>query len=551
MQRIPMGPKYWIALAAILALGAVGQEPDASLPPAPQENGAAVADEPAAANEPTAQPTSPEVEKPAPIAHNTPPPAGQRLKSVVLHLEGPIDWARFTHFRVKLQKAQRIDPDLLVVVIDSPGGLLEESLEMGRMLADVDWATTVVYVPDKALSGAAILSLGADRIVIGPQGRFGDAGVISLDDAFMWQYVEEKMLSDVVRRVRDLAERKGHAPELAEAMVDRHAVVFQRPKEDGTLEFRIVYASDENVAPEAPAVGADEKPWTMIPETMGNRFLELNAAGALNVGLAEPTVGSLEELLQREGADDQPIVLKRTTSDAIAYWLTRPLIRVLLILIALVSLYFELSAPGISAGGIIATLAFGALFWSSFMSGLAGALEILLFLGAFAMIAIEIFVIPGMGIAGITGALMLICSLVLIGQAVIIPESNLQWRELANSIGVVTGSSVAFVVAAGFISHFMGSIPVLNRMMLPPPDEAMNAEKLEQDKQAFKSNRHVKVGDWGETLTPLRPAGKAQFGDVTLDVLSDGDFITAGVVIQVMAIQGNRIVVAQRDAQGS
>ncbi|MEZ6108768.1 MAG: hypothetical protein R3B96_22470 [Pirellulaceae bacterium] len=53
----------------------------------------------------------------------------------------------------KLQQAKAARPELLVVVIESPGGLLEESLEMGGMLADVDWAETVVYVPDMALSG--------------------------------------------------------------------------------------------------------------------------------------------------------------------------------------------------------------------------------------------------------------------------------------------------------------------------------------------------------------------------------------------------------------
>lgn len=473
--------------------------------------------------------------------------ASSNRETVVIHLEGPVDWALFTHFRAKLQRAQRLDPDLLVIVLDSPGGLLEESLEMGNMLADVDWAETVVYVPDKALSGAAILSLGADRIVVGPRGRFGDAGVISLDDAFMWQYVEEKMLSDVVRRIRDLAERKGYSPELAEAMVDRKAVVFHRQDAEGSHEYRIEYAEQDTVIPQAPAVAEGETAWTLIEETRPNRFLEFNAAGAIKFGLAQPTAASLDELLQREGAASAPIVMRRTTSDAIAFWLTRPLIRVLLILIALVSLYFELSAPGISAGGIIAAVAFGALFWSSFMGGMAGTLEILLFLGAFALIALEIFVIPGFGFAGISGVLMLVASLVLIGQAVVIPESNLQWRELAHSVGTVAGSSFAFLVIAGVISHFMGSIPILNRMMLPPPGESITEQEREQDKQAFKTHRHAKVGDWGETLTPLRPAGKAQFADSTIDVLSEGEFIGAGVVVQVTSIQGNRVIVTQRD----
>ena len=551
-------PWLWFALLLVVGGGSVSESRSEAAVLAQdgtaQDGIAASADEETDSGDAASDAVSdaPQVEgEPAPDAQPPTPREGAAMdaasagsrKTVVLYLEGPIDWARFSHFRAKLQQAKAARPELLVVVIESPGGLLEESLEMGGMLADVDWAETVVYVPDMALSGAAILSLGADRIVISPRARFGDAGVIAMDENFMWRYAEEKFLSDVVRRIRDLAARRGYPPELAEAMVDRNAVVFYRTLASGKLEYTIEYATEQNLSPDPPSVPAGEPAWIRIEETTGNRFLEVNSVMAERIGLAAPTAETLDTLLDREGARRPVITLRRTTADAVAYWLTRPLIRVLLIVIALAALYFELSAPGIGMGGVVAAIAFGAIFWSSFMGGLAGTLEVVLFLGAFACIAMEVFVIPGFGVAGILGVLMLVASLVLMGQAVIVPDSDLEWRELMNSLGIVTGSGVSFLLIASVMSRYLGSVPVLNRMMLPPPAAAGDGERQREEHKAYKTHAHVKVGDWGEAMTPLRPAGKVHFSEATLDVVSEGSFVEPGSVVRVVEIQGNRIIV--------
>ena len=164
-------------------------------------------------------------------------------RATIIHFEGEITQQQFKFFESKLKLAERRSSDLVIIVIDSPGGLLQQSLSIGERLRDVDWATTIAYVPQKAISGAAIFALGCDRIVMGENARLGDAGVIELNENFLFQYVEAKLLTDVVRQVRDLATSKSRSPDLAEALVDRSAVVYQRIAEDGeSREFKIQYA---------------------------------------------------------------------------------------------------------------------------------------------------------------------------------------------------------------------------------------------------------------------------------------------------------------------
>ena len=201
-------------------------------------------------------------------------------------------------------------------MIDSPGGLLQQSLSIGERLRDVDWATTIAYVPQKAISGAAIFALGCDRIVMGENARLGDAGGSELNENFLFQYVEAKLLTDVVRQVRDLATSKSRSPDLAEALVDRSAVVYQRITEDGeSREFKIQYAEkgedgEVEIEPEPPAAADGEPPWIIVPETRGNRFLEVNAAQGIALGLCEETSPSLDEFLGTLQILEPPLQLR-------------------------------------------------------------------------------------------------------------------------------------------------------------------------------------------------------------------------------------------------
>ena len=142
----------------------------------------------------------------------------------------------------------------------------------------------------------------------------------------------------------------------------------------------------------------------------------------------------------------------------------------LLFIVGLVALYIEMSSPGIGMGILTAGLCFALFFWSRFLGGTADWLELVLFLAGMAFLSVELFVLPGFGVAGLTGMLLLGASLILASQDFVIPHTNAEMATLARSLSVLMGSMLAFFVLAAFMSRYFGSLPVLGMLMLKPPD---------------------------------------------------------------------------------
>ncbi len=155
---------------------------------------------------------------------------------VLIRIEGVIGPMLAAYFDRKLDAAKAEGADLIILEIDSPGGTLAESLDMAGRLRDLDFAHTVAYVPKQALSGAAIMALGCDDIIMAPAALIGDAGPIFQDANSQFRFAPEKIVSHLAQEVRGLAAAKGRPPALAEAMVDKNLQVF-RVKDKKTGEI--------------------------------------------------------------------------------------------------------------------------------------------------------------------------------------------------------------------------------------------------------------------------------------------------------------------------
>ncbi len=465
---------------------------------------------------------------------------------VVIRFEGDITPMQRAYFERKLAVARKRGADLLIVEIDSPGGMVDPSLAIAQRLCDLDWAHTVAYIPGDdhfgALSGASFVALGCDEIVMGARAALGDAGVIQLDENFMFQYVEEKSRTHVVRKARDLAQAKGRPPALVEAMINKDLVVYRAT--DKTTG-QVTYKSDKEL--EAAGAGNWEK-GAPVQESLGNDFLEVNGARAVELGLATATAENRQELAQRFGlAENDLLVLRRSAVDTVVSVLNNPIITGLLFLVGLVALYVEFSAPGIGMGILTAGLCFALFFWSRFLGGTADWLEIVLFLAGLAFLCVELFILPGFGVAGICGVLLLGASLVLASQTFIVPQSGAQLHVLTTTLTVLMGSVIAFFILAVFLSRYFGSLPLVNRLALEPPAGA--AVAASGAGQGPASTAPVAVGDVGTAETPLYPAGKARFGTRFVDVITEGDFLDAGTRIRVERIGGGRLIVGPAPQQ--
>jgi len=474
------------------------------------------------------------------------PAEKQYSKAVIIEFEGMITPIIENFVYRKLDTAKARGADLVILRIDSPGGLVEPSIRTAERLRDVEWARTVAYVPREAISGAAIVSLGCNEIVMEPGATIGDAGPIVQGEDSLFRHAPEKVVSYLRGKVRGLAESQGHPALLAEAMVDKDLEVY-RVENKKTGEKRFVTEDGYE-----KLTRDDEWQGELVDESEEGLFFTVTGRRAAELGFADATVEDLEGLKARYGLDEDPVLLEQTGLDTAVFILNLPLVTGLLFVIGLIALYVELSAPGIGIGGLVAGLCFALFFWSRFLGGTAGWLEVVLFVAGVAFLGVEIFLLPGFGVAGLSGILLLIVSLVLAMQDFVFPETGRELTIMTRTLGVILGSGLVTGIAAYLLSLYFGSLPILNRLTLHPPDAAEVAAREKPTGAAADAiagrDVELKVGDTGMAESLLRPAGRARFGNRWVNVVADGDYIPKGRRVRIVEVAGNRVVVVPAES---
>ncbi len=482
------------------------------------------------APDPNAEPPAQAAEEAAPFT----PPDGEPVRAVLIRFEGQIFPRERAYLFRKLDTAQRDGANLLLIEIESPGGAVDDSQLIAERLRDITWAHTVAFVPREALSGAAMMALGCDDIVMAPGARLGNVGVVVLGENKLFRHAPEKDRSDVVAVMRELAEAKGRPPALAEAMVDKDTVVYQWTHA-ATEEKAYMSAADVKALPDADQ-------WQQGPMVRASReglFLDVNGREALDLGLAQALAEDREALKRRYGIEGPLRVLQPTGVDTAVYILNLAPVTGLLFVLGLIALYVELSSPGIGIGALVAALCFALFFWSRFLGGTAEWLELVLFAAGVVFLLVEMLILPGFGVFGITGILLIFVSLMMAMQGFVIPETRRQMAIFANSIGVLAMSGVAFAVAASLLRRYFGAIPLFNQLLLHPPASGRPGRRG----LPAEGEPEPAVGDRGVAHTALRPAGKARFGGRYLNVVTDSEFVRAGARIEIVELRGGRVFV--------
>lgn len=440
--------------------------------------------------------------------------------------------------------------NLLIFEIDSPGGVLYSSQNLANRIADLDpkKVRSVAYIPKQALSGAAMIALGCDDIVMHPGAQIGDSAPIEVKANGPFERAPEKVLSIVRTIMKTLAEKKSRPPAITIAMADKdHAVYKVTNKDSGEENFM----SEDDIH----AANGEWIKGQRVDESGRGNLLTVNGKRAQELKIAEEPVENFDELKQRYAIPAEELVpaVGPTWVDSLVFILNNGQVTGFLFVIGIICIYAELHVPS-GFFLIISCMCFGLFFWSRFLGGTAGWLEVMLFLLGLCFIALEVFVVPGFGVFGVSGALMVLASLVLASQTFFIPSSSSDYRELADHLSTLGGSLVGVVLAAFVLSRFLPKMPLLTRMVLVPPGaipvSKNNEPLLRPDMSGSYSHpilnpNSTLIGQRGLALSILRPSGKAQFGDRLVDVVSEGPFIEVGSQIQVIEVNGNRVVVRE------
>jgi membrane-bound ClpP family serine protease len=428
----------------------------------------------------------------------------------------------------------------LFLILECSGGDVGAAQDLAQKLieqrATPEAVHVVAVITDKAPDTAAIIALGCDEIVMSKrkdakgeteEAEFGDFEAVV-------KGAPERV--ELLRKsLKDLAIKQGYPELLVDGFVDAgDSVVRVRAVNDRNRRKLLTGTQFEAEAGQWQSEG--------VVKPKG-QLLKLNASKALELGVARFLIENRDpaEAYTHYGID--PTKVKEATpgfTDRLADFLRIPGVTVLLVVLGFAGLVLELKLPGVTVPGIIAALCFILLFWAhSQFTGQNAVLGGLVFLLGLVLILLEVFVIPGFGVTGILGVLFMLGG---VGLATFehVPQTGEEWTAFGGRLGQYVGAMLAGMVLAFVVGKFLPQIPYVNRLVLPPPPETPETPDLPGAAEAA-----AMLGAIGTSASPLRPAGMAQFGEKYVDVVSDGGFIASGARVQVIEVEGTRIVVKE------
>lgn len=389
-----------------------------------------------------------------------------------------------------LAEAEAAGAAAVVLDLDTPGGRVDAAWEIIDAVRDAR-VPVYAYVNRRALSAGAMIALSADRLYMRPGSTIGAATPVTGEG----QKASEKMVSAMRSEFRALAEERGFDPRIAEAMVD------------------------ETV--EVPGV------------VDAGRLLTLTTEEAVELGVADAEVADLPALFAHAGlpAEATPIETSPNWAERAVRFLTHPAVAPLLLSLGFLGLLVEIKTPTFGLAGAVGLLSLAAFFGARLLVNLAGLEEMLLVGGGILLLLVELFVIPGTGLAGIVGGGALFTGIVMsfLGR---FPAPV----DVLNAVGLV---ALSLLVVAALAYGLLRYLPHSRRLAGIFLKDATTRELG----YLSAERREELVGKHGVALTDLRPSGTALVDDERIDVVTEGPWIEEGTPIRILRSEGYRHVV--------
>ncbi len=380
-------------------------------------------------------------------------------------------------------EAEEATADLIIMEINTPGGEIMAATNIGELILNSD-IPVIAYVKNNAISAGSYISLCADKIYMKPNSSIGDAAVRTIDG----DEVDPKITSYWIEKMEAAANHNGKNSEIVAGMVDP------------SIEISGI--------------------------TKNGQLITLSSEKALEYGIADGMVNSRDELISDLGYTNVSIVeLDLSPAEKLARAVTNPYIAPVLLIIGIAGLLLELFIPGFGIFGITGLISFFLYFFGHYIAGFAGLESVALFVIGFILMSIEIF-IPGFGVFGVLGIIAL-------GVGIIL-------AAYSSTIGLISllVAIVVNIILAIILAKYFGHRGVWNRFILK------EEQKNEEGYISHKNDKKL-LGAKGITITKLRPSGAMKIDEIRYDVITEGDFIDIKKEVEVIMVEGTRIVVRE------
>ena len=386
---------------------------------------------------------------------------------------------------------------VLVLHVNTPGGRVDVAVAIRDAILGFP-GESIAWVDRQAISAGALISIAADRIYMTPGSSIGAATPVTQSG----ERASPKIVSYMRGVMRGTAEENGRDPLIAEAMVD------------------------ESIALDSFGDLASRRPLT------------LSANDAVAIGYADGSAASIDDVLESAGYSDYSIQrIEPTPAEDLTGFLSSPIINSILIMLGMGGLFYAIKTGHFGTGLVIGLASLGLFFGSQYVAELASIFEMVIFVAGVILLIVEIFVIPGFGIAGITGLLLMVTGLflALIGSFELVTLDN-----LTDPLYTLAGAFVGFFVLAWAMYRYLPNSSRFRRFSLM--GESITGKATTGIDEITAGSI---IGREGSVTSTLRPAGVVSIDGRDFDVVSEEGLIRSGETVVVSRVEGRRIVVGR------
>ena len=408
-------------------------------------------------------------------------------------IDGEIDLGLAPFILRVLDEAKNEGIDAVIFEINTFGGRLDSAVQIRDSILNSN-VTTIAYINKRAISAGALISLACNHIVMAKGSTIGAATPVTINPLNPLDNkakpASEKIISYFRNEMAATAESNGRPVNIAKAMVDPDIFI-------------------KNVSD-------------------AGKLLTLTSTEALRLGVSDHVISDeINNILAEFHLKGSKIIDKQSNwAEELLRLLTGSILSSLLLSLGLIGLIMEFRTPTWGIAGSFGIICLALFFWGHFAVNLVGWEEIALLTIGIILLAIEAFIIPGFGITGISGiaCIMIGLTLSLLGKH---PTSRQIWQALSQVAIAISLSIVIIIVSLKSLS------------------QTAMAQKfvLQQVTNKGQDILDVSVGIVGIAQSNLRPAGIGEFNKQRLNIVSEGDFISAHTKIIISYISGNKILV--------
>ncbi len=449
-------------------------------------------------------------------------------KIYVIPVKGTVE-PSMAAFIKRAVEAVKNEPDaVLLFKMDTFGGRVDAAFEIVETISGVQ--RSIAFVEKKAISAGALIALSAGTLVMKENTLIGDCAPI-LQTSEGQKEAGEKTQTVLRAQFRSLAKKNNYPEVLAESMVSKNMEVY-RITMDGKSQYMDKHAYDDLTEDQKNRVTQKE---TIVAK---GELLTMDDQEAFDLGFSKQSVKDMDQALAFLGYENYTLIFQEQSWSENLVRMLQPFLSVLM-LIGIGAVYTEIKAPGFGFPGIIGIICLGLVFFNQYLVGLAGHTEFLLFLIGFLLLGVEVFVLPGFGVAGISALLVIAAGLVLSFQGFVLPDPSFPWEGqlLLRNLGLVLGSFVGSLLISLLFVRFL--LPKLS-LLVKGPYLSATLEDSHADSDEILG---VRSGEVGVALTTLRPSGKIKIGNKKIDAIAQGEFIPKGTPLRVVAVEQNRVIV--------